>query len=91
MFKPLNRYIHVEMPQPAPTELSSGVVLPRDYAPTQEAYGIVKVKSWAPDVRFAEKLSEGDKIIINQSMVEEIIISKEKFTVVLDNYVIGIL
>ena len=57
----------------------------------KKSKNIVKVKSWAADVRFAEKLIEGDKILINQSMVEEIIISKEKFTVVLDNYVIGIL
>jgi len=91
MFKPLNRYIHVEMPPDAPAELASGVVLPQDYAPTQEMYAVGIVKGWASDVRFAETLIEGGQIIVNQSMIEEIIIQKERFTVILDNYVVGIL
>ena len=91
MFKPLNRYIHIEVATATPPERPSGVVLPQDYVPIAETYGVVKVKSWSDDVRFGDKLVEGGDIIINQSMIEEIIIQKEKFTVVLDNYVVGIL
>ena len=36
-------------------------------------------------------MTGGAQILIDQSMVEEITINKEKITVVLDNYVIGIL
>ena len=91
MFKPVNRYIHIEPSTPQPVERSSGIVLPEDYAPAKEVYAVVKVKAWADDVRFGAHLCEGGDILINQSMIEEIIINKEKFSVVLDNYVIGIL
>jgi hypothetical protein len=91
MFKPVNRYIHIEPSPPQPSERPSGIVLPQDYAPTKETYAVVKVKSWAEDVRFGNCLREEGEILINQSMIEEIIVSNEKFTVILDNYVIGIL
>jgi co-chaperonin GroES (HSP10) len=89
MFKPLNRYIQVEVSRDTDPERSSGIVLPDDYAPTQEKYINATVISWAGDVRFADLLNKGDQIVIDQSMAEEITFNKEKIIVVLDNYVIG--
>jgi len=90
-FKPVNRYIHINLrPHNAP-ERASGIVLPQDYTPAQERHVMATVISCASDVRFAESMTGGTQILIDQSMVEEITINKEKITVVLDNYVIGVL
>lgn len=90
MFKPVNRYIHVQVPDAAPTERASGIVLPADYDPEPERYLPVTVKGWADDVRFARELLPDCSILIDRSMIEDINIKNEKITVILDNYVIGI-
>lgn len=90
MFKPVNRYIHVHVPDEGPTERASGIVLPEDYNPEQARHIPVTVKGWADDVRFATELLPDCRILIDRSMVEDIIIKNEKITVILDNYVIGI-
>ena len=36
MFKPVNRYIYIEVPEPKSNETSSGIVLPDDYKPQEE-------------------------------------------------------
>jgi len=90
MFKPVNRYIHINMIEEKPAERSSGIVLPDDYAPAKNSHLATTVVSWSPDVRFAEQLTENCEIIVDRSMVEEITTPKGKFNVILDNYVIGI-
>lgn len=97
MFKPLNRYILVE-PQPdEQRETNSGIVLPDNFKPTEERYTVVSVIAWADDVRFKNKLAaasgkqELPKLIIDKSMLEEIIVDETKYNVILDNYIIGIL
>ena len=87
---PVNRYIHIEIPQVDLPQRESGIVLPQDYAPTKERHAVATVKACAEDVRFREGCPPGTQIIIDQGMVEEIIVNNEKITVILDNYVIGI-
>lgn len=91
MFKPLNRYLHVEIKEEVAPERTSGIVLPADYSPSQETHAGVVVKGWASDVRFREDLKKDCQIIVDRSMIEEIVVNKKKITVVLDNYVIGII
>ena len=90
MFKPVNRYIHINVANEKPAERSSGIVLPDDYAPAKNSHLTTTVVAWSPDVRFAEQLTENCEIIVDRSMVEEITTPKGKFNVILDNYVIGI-
>ena len=90
MFKPVNRYIHVEIREAPAPERTSGLVLPSDYSPPQETHAGVIVKGWAMDVRFKSDLKKDCQIIIDRSMIEEILVNKKKITVILDNYVIGI-
>jgi co-chaperonin GroES (HSP10) len=89
MFKPVNRYIQVEM-EAAEAGGPSGIVLPEDYAPVKERYATARVVSWAADVRFDDSLIIDTKIVIDQSMIEEIQINNKKIIVILDNYVVGI-
>jgi co-chaperonin GroES (HSP10) len=89
MFKPVNRHIIIDPPQENSSETTSGILLPDDYSPTQEKYATVTVLAWATDVRFS--LYEGREIIVDQNMIDEVTINNEKFNMILDNYVIGII
>ena len=86
MFKPVNRYILVEEEKEELRE--SLIVLPEDYRPAEERYTTVEVKEVAEDVRF--KLLPSSKIVIDKSMMEEITIGSTNYSVILDNYVVGI-
>ena len=91
MFKPVNRYIIVDVPEENPHETTSGILLPEDYNPTKEKHITVKVLDWAKDVRFTEFLTKNYEIIVDRSMIEEITINNEKISMILDNYVMGII
>ena len=86
MFKPVNRYILVEEKKEEIRQ--SLIVLPEDYQPIEERYATVEVKEVAEDVRF--KLLPSSKIVIDKSMLEEITIGATNYSVILDNYVVGI-
>ena len=95
MFKPVNRYIQIELPNPKPQPTSS-IVLPEDYKPTEEERHItVKVVAYASDVRFKDQLvmqgGPGTSVIADKSMIEQITTNNGTINVVLDNYVVGII
>ena len=87
---PVNRHIQIKVDEQPTAERASGIVLPDDYEPTIDRYVIVTVVGYADDVRFCDHLIAGRKILVDQTMIEEITIDSEKITVILDNYVIGI-
>ena len=90
MFKPVNRYIQIKLPEIVP-QTASGIVLPEDFKPTEERYSTAEVVSYASDVRFKEQITHGVSVIVDKSMIEEITINNSKINVVLDNYVVGII
>ena len=90
MIQPVNRYIEIRnqtIKEPAETQ----ILLPADFKPQEERYRVVKIQSWSPDVRFADRLSVGCEAIVDHGMIEEIKVGNELITVVQDNYVIAIL
>ena len=89
MFKPVNRYIQIQLPEKAP-QTTSSIVLPEDFKPSEERYSTATVVAYARDVRFSEQLLDGLRIVVDKSMIEEISVNNEKINVVLDNYVVGI-
>jgi len=90
VIQPVNRYIEVVVaPTVNPEETT--ILLPTDFKPQEERYRQVQIQSWAPDVRFAERLSEGCTAIIDHTMIEEIKVGNELLTVIQDNYVIALL
>ena len=90
MIQPVNRYIEVKIAPTRDPEATT-ILLPADFKPEEERYKVVQIQSWAPDVRFAERLSPGCEAIVDQSMIEEIKVDNKLITVVQDNYVIAIL
>jgi len=91
MFKPVNRYLYVGIPEKTLPETESGIVLPESFKPTEEKHVIAYVFDWAHDVRFKDLLKENCKIIIDKTMIEQFIIDGKQYNVILDNYIIGIL
>ena len=89
MFKPVNRYIQINLPEVV-VQTTSGIVLPEDFKPAEERYGTAEVVSYAADVRFKDQLLNNAQVIVDKSMIEEITINNSKINVVLDNYVVGI-
>ncbi len=88
MFKPVNRYILIEMTQAEPEGENSLIVLPEDYKKPEPTHASALVVCAAEDVRFA--ISEGERIVIDRSMIEEISVDGTIYNVILDNYVVAI-
>ncbi len=86
MFKPVNRHILIDTLDK--DEAKPTIVLPDDYKPKKEKHATATVLSTSDDVRF--ELSQGTKIIVDQSMIEQIVLNDTTYNVVLDNYVVGI-
>jgi co-chaperonin GroES (HSP10) len=88
MFRPVNRFILVDIEKKREDKTQSLVMLPEDYKPREEKFAKVTAVSAAEDVRFA--INSGDKLIIDQGMMEQISIGDTIYNVILDNYVVGI-
>ncbi len=88
MFKPVNRHILVDLDQRT-DEQKSLIVLPEDYQPEQQKHSIVKVVEKSDDVKF--DLLVGSKIVLDSSMIEEIVVNNTTYNIILENYVVGVL
>jgi co-chaperonin GroES (HSP10) len=91
MFKPVNRHITVSIEENVEPATTSGILLPEDFKPTEERFVVANVINWAEDVRFKDDLSPNTQVVIDKSMVEEITVQNQRLTVILDNYVVGII
>ncbi len=88
MFLPVNRHILVEKEYENKSS-EPLLVLPDDYKPTIAKHAVVKVLNSADDVRF--DLKNNPRIIVDQSMIEEISVNNTIYRVIQDNYVVGII
>ena len=88
MFKPVNRHILVDLDQ-RNDEQKSLIVLPEDYQPEQQKRSVVRVIEKSDDVKF--NLIVGSKIVVDSSMIEEIVINNTTYNIILENYVVGVL
>ena len=93
--KPVNRHLLI-VPHSKKNETSSGVVLPDDYNPEQEAYVEATVIDVSEDcgkqfnsLRFGT-IGEEKTIIVDRSMIQEVSVRDKKHYLVLENYVVGI-
>ena len=88
MFLPVNRHILIEeeSKDKGPKPL---LVLPEDYKPKKDKHAVVRVLNSADDVRF--DLKNNPRIIVDQSMIEEISINNTIYRIIQDNYVVGII
>ena len=89
MFKPVNRHILIEVGGSAEAPEEPLIVLPEDYKPEKSRYVEASVAEVADDVRL--DLKRGAKLIIDRSMIEEIVLGRTIYNVILDNYVVGVI
>jgi co-chaperonin GroES (HSP10) len=89
-FTPKNRYLLIEL-QEAPATEKSTVLLPDDYKPKKSGYAMARVLKTSCDKNHQPIVQEGDVAIINRSMVEEVEVGTTTHSIVLENYVLGVI
>ena len=89
-FKPLNRYIEIDVQPSKQPQTDSGILLTEDFKINEARHACVKVKSWDSEVRFADSLDENSWIVVDKSMIEEVNVRGNTINLVLDNYVLGL-
>lgn len=87
MFIPLNRHILIKREESGESVVDRSFVLPDDYAKPKDPYEVVVVLAASTDCKLI--VSVGDKIVVERSMVNSIVIEGDEYYLVLENYVFG--
>ena len=83
-FKPCNRYILIQTEEEQQSK--SAVLLPEDYKPKQDGFVTARVLATSEEAsEFADKT-----IVVNKAMTEKVKVSGETLTLILQNYVMGV-
>jgi hypothetical protein len=90
MFKPVNRYLQLELLEEESEGNTPAILLPDDFKPQQQRYGVALVVAAADDIKFEKLLHPETKVIVDKSMIEEINFMDKSINVVLENYIVGI-
>jgi len=90
MFKPLNRYLHIRMIEDKSPKTASGILLPEAFNPSEEKYACVEVVNVSDDVKFKNQVTEGTKVIVDKSMIDNINFMGKSINVILENYIVGV-
>ena len=85
---PVNRMILVDPVEEEKDQQESTVLLPDDYRPVSP-YGVGKVVVAAKDCKL--DLNDNDKIVFENSMLQEVSVLGQKNYLLLENYVLCIL
>mgnify|MGYP003628755924 FL=1 len=86
---PRNRHLLVEKISETIEEEGSVFILPEGYAAKEAKYELVKIIDFSDDCTL--NCYQGAVAVVNGNMVEEVEAGKEKFSLILENYVFGIL
>jgi len=93
MFKPVNRYLLVEEVKEVREKTKEGesfVLVPDDYKIAKKSlYGVYNVLEAAED---CEKVLDckNKQVVVDETMVQEIVLNSETYYLVLENYVYGV-
>ncbi len=88
-FVPFNRHILVQRAPPQEKE-NSGILLPEGYKKKESQYEVVRVLDASPDCAFREQIPMNTRIVVMSKFLEDIDCAGKTFTVVLENYVMGL-
>jgi hypothetical protein len=87
IFTPVNNYVYVEIVEEKKNEVA--ILLPHDYQPSEEPFVVVRV------VKQSETSTgiwmEGACLVVEARMLQRIQYSGSSFTVIKENYIIGLL
>ena len=88
-FNPVNRHIWVEVLREAQSDEASDILLPEEYTQKKSPHSTCRVLKSARDCNLM--LIEGDLIVVDTNMIQELKNSSDTFNVVLENYIYGVL
>ena len=88
IFRPVNRHILVRKEALPETE-DSIILVPTDYKPAADKYIKVEVIKCAHSCTIS--LNTGDRLIVREPFIEEIVVDDETFYLVLENHIMGVL
>jgi hypothetical protein len=88
-FTPVNRHLLIE-PPPVRQERSTEILLPEDYTPQESEYTKVRILDWADDVGLPD-IDSYEYAIVSRKMIQEIDDGDVLRSIVLENYVVGLL
>jgi len=91
MFKPVNRYLHIDIEEKQDNQTDTGILLPDNFKPNEQRYVCAKVVSISDDVKFRDDIKQGSRIVVDKTMVEEINFIDKSINVVLENYILGVM
>lgn len=95
MIKPFNRHLLLEQCEVERQEssldkpVSSAILVPEGYKP-KPSHELYKVVDMAEDCNNVNKIKLMDRVVVNNSTVEEISINDKTFYLVLENYIYGV-
>ena len=95
VLKPVNRHMTI-IPHIKKNETQAGVLLPDDFKPEEDRYITATVLDIAPDCspslqKLRGHMPDSKVVVVERSMVEEIVIGDKSYFTVLENYIVGIL
>ena len=85
-FTPVNNHLWVRTIEDEETE-ESGILLPQDYRPADKPFTAVRVLAASMEAEW----TPGSLLVVEAHMLRDIEHKGETFTVVKENYVIGVL
>ena len=88
-FYPRNRHVLIEIEQNQEEEPESAVLLPEGYGKQKDPYVCALVKEASPSCTV--NLSKGDRVVVETSMVQDISVGDNLYTIVLENYIYGVI
>ena len=87
MFVPLNRHILVKREENEEPVNDRSFVLPDDYAKPKEPYEVVEALAAATDCKMI--VNDGDRLVVERSMINTVAVGGSEYYLVLENYVYG--
>ena len=89
MFVPLNRHILVKREENEEPVADRSFVLPDDYEKPKDPYEVVEVLAAATDCKLLVNVR--DKVVVERSMVNVLVVNGATYNLVLENYVYGVM
>ena len=86
---PRNRHLLVALIPEEEEQEKSAVLLPDNYRPSKSPHVAVRLLEKAPDCKIEG--SHGSVLIVEASMLNEIVHNSQAFHLVLENYVLGVI
>ena len=89
-FNPKNRHLLIST-TPREEKEDAGVLLPEGYSLPSEKYVVATVLDISSDCKKELEVGKGQKIVVDNAMIESVSVGQSRYEIVLENYVVGLL